>query len=146
MLLYTTTRFLMRASIILFYLRVFPPGPQNKLGRILHITLWANVVYNLSFFLAVLFQCNPIHHFWSVWDGTDIGKCGNTNALTWSAAITGIVFDVWLLALPFPQLFALNLHWKKKIMGALMFSVGAWYVTKSRPPVENPLLTDRVVS
>jgi len=127
MLLYTAIRFLTRASIILFYLRVFPAGSDNKLGRILVWTFYFNIAYNLSFFLAVLFQCSPIHSFWSSWEkGNDDGHCGNVNALAWVAAITGIVFDFWLLALPFPQLLALNLHWKKKIMGGLMFSMGMW--------------------
>ncbi|KAK5651853.1 hypothetical protein OQA88_11622 [Cercophora sp. LCS_1] len=124
MLLYTTTRFLVRSSIILFYLRVFPLRSDNKLGRILVATLIANVVYNLSFFLTVVFQCQPISYFWTAWEGEHEGHCGNFTVLAWVAAITGIIFDAWLLALPFPQLLALNLHWKKKIMGSMMFSVG----------------------
>ncbi|KAK3689706.1 hypothetical protein B0T22DRAFT_177183 [Podospora appendiculata] len=125
MLLYTVTRFFVRASIILFYLRVFPAKSDGKLGRMLMYTLVANLLYNLAFFFAVVFQCAPVHHFWDQWEGDKLGHCGNVNALVWSAAITGIVFDLWLLALPFPQLLALNLHWKKKVMGCMMFGVGA---------------------
>jgi len=129
MLLYTVLRFLIRASIILFYLRVFPAGKNNRTGTILFYTMIMNVVYNLSFFFAVVFQCNPVSSFWTLWENLDDGhKCANVNALAWVAAITGIIFDVWLLALPFPQLLALNLHWKKKVMGAMMFSVGIWCV------------------
>lgn len=124
MLLYTATRFLIRMSIILFYLRVFPLRSDNKLGRILVATLVGNTVYNLSFFLAVVFQCQPISHFWTSWEEAHDGHCGNITVLAWVAAITGIIFDAWLLALPFPQLLALNLHWKKKIMGSMMFGVG----------------------
>ena len=123
MLLYTISRFFVRASIILFYLRVFPS--DSKLNRLLTWTMVFNVVYNLSFLIAVIFQCHPVKDFWRQWDGTHQGHCGNAEALVWSAAATGIAFDVWLLVLPFPQLFALNLHWKKKIMGSAMFSVGA---------------------
>ncbi|CCC14859.1 hypothetical protein SMACR_07584 [Sordaria macrospora] len=123
MLLYTISRFFVRASIILFYLRVFPS--DNKLSRILIWTMAFNVVYNVSFLFAVIFQCHPVQDFWLHWSGEHEGQCGNVQALVWSAAATGIVYDIWLLVLPFPQLFALNLHWKKKIMGSLMFSVGA---------------------
>lgn len=128
MLLYTITRFFVRASIILFYLRVFPPRDDNKLGRILQFTMVFNVVYNLSFLMAVIFQCFPISDFWTQWSGEHEGHCGNANILAWVAAATGIVFDLWLLALPFPQLLALNLHWKKKLMGGMMFFVGVAYV------------------
>jgi hypothetical protein len=128
MLFYTITRFLIRASIILFYVRVFPPSPTNKLAPILKWTMGFNGVYNFSFLMAVIFHCTPIHESWTAWDGTGTGHCGNTNVLTWVAATTGIAFDVWLLILPFPQLLALNLHWRQKLMGGIMFGVGAAYV------------------
>ncbi|KAK0634103.1 hypothetical protein B0T14DRAFT_417398 [Immersiella caudata] len=126
MLLYTTARFLIRASVILFYLRVFHLPSSNRLARILIATLIANVVYNLAFFLAVVFQCQPINFFWHLWehDENRDGHCGNVNILAWVAAISGILFDMWLLVLPFPQLLALRLHWKKKMMGGVMLSVG----------------------
>ncbi|KAL2142497.1 hypothetical protein VTI28DRAFT_1099 [Corynascus sepedonium] len=125
MLLYTVTRFFVRTSVILFYLRVFPPKPDNKLGRILQYTMAFNVVYNVSFLFAVAFQCTPVEDFWRQWEGNHEGHCGNANILVWVAAATGIAYDVWLLALPFPQLMALNVHWKKKVMGGIMFTVGA---------------------
>ena len=125
MLIYTVARFFMRASIILFYLRVFPPRPDNKLGRILQFTLVFNFIYNISFFFAVLFQCQPIPTFWLQWEGHTAGHCGNAHTLIWVAAGTGIAFDVWLLALPLVQLLKLNMHWKKKVMGSMMLLVGA---------------------
>lgn len=128
MVLYTMTRFFVRASIILFYLRVFPPRSDNNLGRILQYTMVFNFVYNISFLFAVIFQCHPIPYFWTQWEGTTEGHCGNTVILVWVAAGTGIAFDLWLLALPFPQLLALNLSWKKKVMGGVMFFVGLAYV------------------
>ena len=124
MILYTLARFFIRASIIFFYLRVFSPMADNKLGRILLFTLAFNFLWSMSFFFAVIFQCQPIPTFWMRWDGQTEGHCMNSNALIWVAAGMGIAFDVWLLALPFPQLLALNLHWKKKVMGGMMFSVG----------------------
>lgn len=133
MLFYTATRFLIRASIILFYVRVFPPSPTSKLHSILRWTMVFNVLYNLGFFFAVVFQCNPVNMYWTGWDGPK--QCGDANLLAWLAATTGIAFDVWLLVIPFPQLLALNLHWKKKLMGGLMFSVGTWYVPHSHPYV-----------
>jgi hypothetical protein len=136
MLLYTITRFFVRASIILFYLRVFPPSPDNKLGRILQYTMIFNVVYNISFLFAVIFQCTPISGFWTQWEGIHEGYCGNANILAWVAAATGIAFDLWLLALPFPQLLALNLHWKKKLMGGMMFFVGVASVSLATATTE----------
>lgn len=125
MVLYTITRFFVRASIILFYLRVFPARSDTNLRPIVIWTMVANLVYNLAFLFAVIFQCHPISYFWTQWEGLHDGHCGNVNVLAWVAAITGLAFDFWLLALPFPQLMSLNVHWKKKLMGSIMFSVGA---------------------
>jgi hypothetical protein len=130
MLIYTTTRFFIRASIILFYLRVFPPRSDSKLGRVLQFTMVFNGIYNFSFLIAVIFQCHPVSYFWKQWTGEE-GYCGDSTILIWAAAATGILFDLWLLALPFPQLLALNLHWKKKVMGGMMFFVGIAYVGPS---------------
>lgn len=129
MILYTLTRFFVRASIILFYLRVFPPSQDSKLGRVIQWTMVFNVVYNVSFLFAVIFQCTPISMFWTQWEGhgPDVvggGHCGNANVLAWVAAATGIAFDLWLLALPCTQLYGLQLHWKKKVLGGMMFFVG----------------------
>ena len=92
MLLYTITRFFVRASIILFYLRVFPKSADNKLRLVVWWTMWANIIYNLAFLLVVIFQCTPIDRFWTHWEGlNDGGYCVDVNILAWVAAISGIV-------------------------------------------------------
>ena len=125
MLLYTMTHFFVRSSIILFYMRIFPMQSDRKLSRILVGTLIFNAVYNFSFLIAVVLQCSPVPYFWTQWEGLHDGHCGNSSVLVWVSAVTGVVFDLWLMALPFPQLMALNLSWKKKVMGGIMFFVGA---------------------
>ncbi|KAK3902174.1 hypothetical protein C8A05DRAFT_15726 [Staphylotrichum tortipilum] len=125
MMLYTLTHFFVRASIIFFYMRIFSPRADTKIGRVLLFTMIFNVVYNVSFLIAVALQCSPVSHFWTQWEGLGDGRCGNSTVLVWVSAATGVVFDLWLMALPFPQLFALNLSWRKKVMGGTMFFVGA---------------------
>ncbi|KAK4220704.1 hypothetical protein QBC38DRAFT_525178 [Podospora fimiseda] len=134
MLLYTLTRFFCRMSIILFYMRIFPASDSTnaRLSKLILGSLIFNFVYNLSFFIAVMFQCQPISFYWFDWEANQPdsahpmqGKCGNGQILAWVAATTGIAFDLWLIALPFPALLSLNLHWKKKAMAGAMFMVGA---------------------
>ncbi|KAL2136162.1 hypothetical protein VTI74DRAFT_5215 [Chaetomium olivicolor] len=124
MVFYALTRLFVRASIILFYMRIFPPQSGYKLGRVVQCTFVFNMVYNFSFLMAVVFQCSPVSEFWHQWEGLYEGHCGNANILVWVAATTGIVFDLWLLALPLSQLLTMNLYWKKKVMGGLMFFFG----------------------
>lgn len=132
MLLYTIGRFFFRASIILFYIRIFPPKPDKTFSRLLTGTMVFNLVYNFTFLMAIIFQCQPLSYFWRQWEGLHDGHCGNYNILAWVAAATGIVFDVWMLALPLSQLMALTLPWRKKMMGGFMFFFGVGCVPSSR--------------
>ncbi len=143
MLLYSISRFFFRASILFFYLRIFPPQNDNKLGRILIGTMVFNFIHNLFFILATVFQCRPLPYFWKQWEGEDEGggHCGNFNNLAWAGAGTGIAFDVWMLALPLSQLMATNLPWRKKAVGSLMFFFGVGYVTSTPFPSLNSLIT-----
>ncbi|KAL2136941.1 hypothetical protein VTI74DRAFT_102 [Chaetomium olivicolor] len=124
MLLYTVSRLFFRASILLFYLRVFPPKADGKFHRLLIGSMVVNFVYNFGFIMAIIFLCRPLPYFWSQWEGLHDGHCGNYNILAWVAATTGIVFDLWMLALPLSQLMALRLPWRKKFVGSLMFFFG----------------------
>ena len=147
MLVYTTGRFFCRASILLFYIRIFPPKQDKRFGRLLVGTMVFNLVYNFAFFLAIIFQCQPLPYFWTQWEGLHDGHCGNYNILAWVAAATGIAFDVWMLALPLSQLLGLSLPWKRKMMGGLMFFFGVGCVTilpSSLPSI--PLLTPSLSS
>lgn len=102
-------------------MRIFP-GPiiRRLLWGTVSVTIIAAVIYNLM----AIFQCHPVDHYWRGWDGTSKGQCMNINALAWANASSSIVLDFWMLGLPLFQLKDLQLHWKKKIGVALMFSTG----------------------
>lgn len=112
---------LLKMSLLFFYLKIFP----NKGVRVL---LWATIGYNaiwgIAFILLSIFQCRPISYYWTNWDGEHAGSCLDANSLGWANAITSIVLDIWMLAIPLFQLRSLQLHLKKKIGVAIMFSTG----------------------
>lgn len=166
MILYCLTRGLVRASIILFYLRLFPRTADPKTYRLIVGTALLNALHITAFALAILLLCQPVSFFWHQWDqsppprrgravvngpggagaGTGIGtmpavvvaaavaatggggevpgKCGDTNALAWAASVVGIVFDVWLMVLPWPGLWKVNLGWKRRVEAGVMLLVG----------------------
>ncbi|KAJ6436236.1 CFEM domain-containing protein [Purpureocillium lavendulum] len=127
-ILYFTQVFTVKLSILAFYLRLFP-------GTIVRRLIWGTIVVTGSFIiiydLMVIFQCKSISHYWLGWDGESKGSCLSINALVWANAASSITLDVWMLALPLAQLRALQLHWKKKIGVALMFSVGVFVTAVS---------------
>lgn len=132
MLLYTVSRGLIRASIIFLYMRILETNSDSRLSRAIVATQVFNILFELAFVLAVVLQCNPVDTFWLQWDGEHEGYCGNSNAIAWAAAGVAIFFfDAWLFILPFPRIWGLNLHWKKKLMAGVMFAVGLWLVRTS---------------
>jgi hypothetical protein len=119
--LYFLQTALVKLSLITFFIRIFPSkGVQQLLwGTFIFVCVWGLAII----FLAV-FQCQPISYFWTKWDGLHEGTCLDANSISWANAGIGIAIDLWILAIPLWQLRSLQIHWKKKIGVAMMFSVG----------------------
>ena len=81
-------------------------------------------LWGFSFVIVAIFVCKPISYLWTQWDGLHEGQCLNDAAYVWTNAATNIALDIWVLAIPLWELRKLQLHWKKKIGVALMFSIG----------------------
>ncbi|RGP63994.1 hypothetical protein FSPOR_8322 [Fusarium sporotrichioides] len=118
----------MKLSLLFFFLRIFPSRGVRKL-------LWGAVVFislnGLTFALVAIFQCQPISHFWTSWDGEHTGRCASVNGVAWSNGAINIASDFWILGIPLFQLRKLNLDWKKKVGIGMMFSVGTFVTAMS---------------
>ncbi|KAI5462640.1 hypothetical protein BGZ63DRAFT_403848 [Mariannaea sp. PMI_226] len=119
---------LVKLSILFFYLRIFPAKPVR---RILWGTIIFNCLFGAVFVIASIFQCKPISYFWTKWDGEHSGQCIDLNVLAWSNSGISIALDIWMLAIPLSQLKGLNLDWKKKVGGGIMFCVGTFVTVMS---------------
>ncbi|KNG50504.1 cfem domain-containing protein [Stemphylium lycopersici] len=119
---------LLKITLLFFYIRVFPGKDVQRLlwGTIIFTVLWGAV-----FIIVAMFQCRPIHYFWTKWDGMQKGTCLEINAITASNAAISIALDFWILGVPLWQLWGLRLHWKKKVGVALMFCVGTFVTVVS---------------
>ena len=120
-LLYFLEIGLIKTTLLLFYLRIFPARMTTIL---ITTTLWFNAVYTLAFFIVGVFPCRPIHHFWTRFGGSPNGHCVDLNALAWTHAVLTIALDFWMLGLPLFEVFKLKLSWRKRVSVALMFCVG----------------------
>jgi hypothetical protein len=120
-ILYILSLGLIKISILLFYLRIFPQKPFRKW---VYVLIGLNVCYCIAFSLTMAFQCTPVSGAWLAWSGEFQAQCVNINYIGWSGAAVGIVFDVATIFLPIPQLVGLNMSLKKKLQVSLMFVVG----------------------
>jgi hypothetical protein len=118
--LYAAIMPLTKTSILFFYLRIFPDLTFRR------ITWYLVVVSTLTaatFVCVNAFQCTPANHYWKQWDG-EPGRCISPSGPAWSVSVIGIIIDFLMLGLPIYQIKELNLHWRKRLHAALMFSVG----------------------
>ncbi|KAK5456025.1 hypothetical protein LTS15_005344 [Exophiala xenobiotica] len=110
-----------KMALLLLYYKVFPTQPFRKL---VIASMVVCALYIPTFALGIALHCIPISYTWTSWTGETTGHCMNLNAFAWAHAIINIVFDIWIIILPVPQLFQLNLGTRKKVHLILMFSIG----------------------
>ncbi|KAK7700729.1 hypothetical protein SLS57_012014 [Botryosphaeria dothidea] len=123
--LYLSALPMLKVSILLFYLRIFP---EKGFRKAVFVTMAACIGYGIAFVLVSVFQCRPIKYAWLQWDDEHEGTCNNINAQGWSSAALNVILDVIVIILPMPQLWQLQLNKRKKFLLLLMFSVG-FFVT-----------------
>jgi hypothetical protein len=119
--MYVGARCFNRASIILFYLRIFTIKEARwKIAW----TLVAEVTVSVTFVITLLFQCTPVNYYWTKWDMQHSGHCIDTYhfmLIGWSLLIAT---DIWVMWLPLPMVAKLQLSLKKKLLISIMFATG----------------------
>jgi len=121
-LIYNLTLGLLKITILIFYLRLFPYKQFRQ-------WTWATMVFIFAVVSILLglavFQCKPIAHFWN----KDIaGKCISYDGVVFSAASLIIFTDILIVCLPIPVIRKLNLTSRRKLGVLLMFALGSLYV------------------
>ncbi|KAK4233341.1 hypothetical protein C8A03DRAFT_48087 [Achaetomium macrosporum] len=118
---YIAAIILTKMTILCFFMHVF----LSRVFRFVCIgTLVHCVLFIVTTTIAAVLACIPVQYAWSAWTGSGEGVCFENNAFWWAHSATNIATDLWILALPIPQLLKLQLGRRKKIYLILMFSVG----------------------
>lgn len=117
---------LTKLSILFFYLRVFPFAAFPTLRVAIYWTMAVTVAWGISLAMPLVFQCWPISYFWEAWTMPlpHSGTCINAGTYGWFNGASSIALDLWLIALPFPELSRLTLPWRKKLQVLAMFGLG----------------------
>lgn len=121
-ILYLAELSLIKFSLSLFYLYIFP-------GAIIKRLLWGTVIFNalfgIVFVVVAIFECQPLSFYWTRYVEESSGHCVDINSFGWANAGISVAVDLWMIALPLSQVGKLKLHWKKKIGVIFMFLLGA---------------------
>lgn len=81
------------------------------------------VAYFLSVFLETFLLCHPVQFNWD--KSIPNGRCNNQNIAYLLAGTTNLVIDAFIVALPIPKLYGIQIMLAKRIAIGAMFGLGA---------------------
>ncbi|KAJ9134133.1 Integral membrane protein [Pleurostoma richardsiae] len=110
-LIFATSTFTVKLSVLFFYLRVFV---NRGLRLATQLTLGFVCAWTLGNIMQVFLICRP---FRAAYDTTVKGKCGNQVASFIAIGVFNIVTDIIILTLPVPTIWTLKTG--KKVKAAL---------------------------
>ncbi|KAJ6024063.1 hypothetical protein N7540_004860 [Penicillium herquei] len=108
-----------KASILYLYMDLFP-------GKIFRRLCYGTIFITAAYFIMVLAEtfalCKPVQYNW---DKSIEGHCTGENIAYLVAGILNLSIDTFIVVLPMPLVFNLQMILSKKIPVAAMFSLGA---------------------
>ncbi|KAJ5112229.1 hypothetical protein N7532_000274 [Penicillium argentinense] len=127
---YVVILWLVKFSLAVFYSRL-TTGLQNLPNRVRLAYIILGITY-IATQLSLLLSCQPFHAFWQI--NPDPGQlCQPTNSPVYVlvVVILNIITDVYLLSIPLPLLWRVNISLKRKIPLMALFSGAAFVITAS---------------
>ena len=110
-----------KLSILLFYRRIFR-GPMFEISVWILISIV--VIWGISFFFATLLECVPIYQVWTTLYGQP-RKCYEYLPMFYATAISNMIIDFLIIALPWPMIWRLQMPTRQKIAVGGIFTLGA---------------------
>ena len=121
-ILHTCAMPVIKASVLAFYLRLFPTADFRR-------AVWAVGIYVFCWWIAILFatifQCNPISDNWGTEPSQTTGCIANINIMYETAALTNLLSDIAILVLPIPVVLGLHMLLKHKLAVICIFLTGS---------------------
>ncbi|KAI0424683.1 hypothetical protein F5Y09DRAFT_335560 [Xylaria sp. FL1042] len=108
-----------KLSILSLYTTLFP---SRKFHHVCHGTMVISVAFAIVVFLEAFLLCTPVQFNW---DKSIPGGVCNQSVAFLSSGIINLVIDAFIVILPIPILFKLQMPSAKKLGVAVMFSLGA---------------------
>ncbi|ORY05911.1 hypothetical protein BCR34DRAFT_435559, partial [Clohesyomyces aquaticus] len=114
---------LSRAAVLLLYTRIF--FAQTHFVLLARILQFLNGGWGVSFLFVYIFQCWPISDVWTI-SHRFTRHCVDSGTTLWCAiAVSSVVIDGAILALPWPYVFRLRLPRREKCGVVVIFMLGA---------------------
>ncbi|KAI0133382.1 hypothetical protein F4776DRAFT_133516 [Hypoxylon sp. NC0597] len=110
---------LIKLSLLFLYRRIFNLQKTAKIfvnGGIIVVTLMG-----IAILLAIIFFCFPVA---KAWDDSIPGHCSSPAPVSYLSGVWNAVVDIYVLILPAPLLWGLNMGPRRKMRLAAVFGIG----------------------
>lgn len=111
-----------KLSVICFYRRVFGGGDQTFKG-FLYFAAFLAIAYPVAVICTMLSSCRPLSYLWLEYvDPTAKGECIDVNEFFLITGVINMVIDVFILGIPIPKIYKLQMNKRKKltVVGIMM--------------------------
>ncbi|KAI1383545.1 uncharacterized protein F4822DRAFT_420937 [Hypoxylon trugodes] len=121
---YDVALFTSKVSALLFLSRIFPKYTNPTwFNTALYVAHGLNVTWLIAILFATIFQCNPVQKAWNP-DPNLPGKCSSNAVLLTGSALPSVGIDLFILLLPMPKIWRLQMSLARKAGITLVFILG----------------------
>ncbi|KAF2665481.1 hypothetical protein BT63DRAFT_66879 [Microthyrium microscopicum] len=107
-----------KLSALVTYLRA---SSRTKYNRFVWATMIIVALWGISFLFATIFQCTPIHLYWTSKDGKG---CTNEDIRLLLATVVNIITDIMVVLMPIPIIMKLHFPLREKITLGILMCLG----------------------
>ncbi|KAL6922737.1 hypothetical protein FSST1_000011 [Fusarium sambucinum] len=111
--LYSASCAVIKISILLFYQRIFPSTELFFRVSII-FGYFLSFSYPVVVWVTMGNACRPFEHFWTQFAGTK-GSCIDINTFFLALGIVNMINDFYILLIPIPQIFQLQMSLRKRL-------------------------------
>lgn len=122
-IIYNPAIFVIKLSILLQYLGIFVPNRKTNMR--MFIAVWTVIATMFVFYLIDLafniFICRPRDKYWNL---LKPGSCYSMVILMQATALFNVISDFFILLLPIPTIWKLQIDLKRKLLIFAVFATG----------------------
>ncbi|KAI1653873.1 hypothetical protein F4813DRAFT_373072 [Daldinia decipiens] len=115
-----------KLTFLFLYRRIF--SPQTKSKYFIYGAIYFVVCLNTALLFTTIFECSPVARSWN--SALD-GHCINPKILPYLSGVTSFLTDIYILILPIPLLWHLNMGRKRKFRLIAIFGTGLFACVSS---------------
>ncbi|KAF5635262.1 Pth11-like integral membrane [Fusarium tjaetaba] len=127
--LYSASCAVIKISILLFYSRIFL-STERLFPLSMKFGYFLSISYPIVVWVTMGNVCRPLNHFWTQFAGTE-GTCIDINTFFLALGIINMINDFYILLIPIPHIFRLQMSLRKRIGIAGILMLGGFVCAAS---------------